>query len=179
MLRIPTVAMVALLAAIPTAAAVVDFTGMAGQQMFSFSQSGANFSPTPSDILTFTDDRICGESFKGGCQGLTVQFDAPVTDFQVTAYDDFSMIPGSFLLLRGGAYYFNAPLIGDGNPLTPEFYDFSGYGAFDSVTFFTAQRFDDFSFTTAGVPEPASWAMLMAGFGLVGAIARRRKRATA
>lgn len=26
----------------------------------------------------------------------------------------------------------------------------------------------------AGVPEPASWAMLIAGFGLVGAIARRR-----
>jgi PEP-CTERM motif len=27
---------------------------------------------------------------------------------------------------------------------------------------------------TGGVPEPASWAMLIAGFGLVGAVARRR-----
>lgn len=27
----------------------------------------------------------------------------------------------------------------------------------------------------AGVPEPASWAMLIAGFGLVGAVARRRR----
>jgi hypothetical protein len=38
------------------------------------------------------------------------------------------------------------------------------------------------AFTTGGggaVPEPASWAMLIAGFGLVGAMARRRKAALA
>ena len=29
-----------------------------------------------------------------------------------------------------------------------------------------------------GVPEPSSWAMMIAGFGLVGAMARRRKTAT-
>jgi len=36
-------------------------------------------------------------------------------------------------------------------------------------------------FTNSGsvVPEPASWAMLIAGFGLVGAVARRRRAATA
>jgi hypothetical protein len=37
-------------------------------------------------------------------------------------------------------------------------------------------------FTSSGgavVPEPASWAMLIAGFGLVGAVARRRRAATA
>jgi hypothetical protein len=32
---------------------------------------------------------------------------------------------------------------------------------------------------TAAVPEPSSWAMLIAGFGLVGAVARRRAAATA
>jgi hypothetical protein len=31
---------------------------------------------------------------------------------------------------------------------------------------------------TPGVPEPASWAMLIAGFGLVGAVARRRRQVT-
>ena len=30
----------------------------------------------------------------------------------------------------------------------------------------------------AAVPEPATWAMMIAGFGLVGGIARRRSRAT-
>jgi hypothetical protein len=32
---------------------------------------------------------------------------------------------------------------------------------------------------TAAVPEPASWAMLIVGFGMVGAVARRRKTAVA
>ncbi|WP_017668364.1 PEPxxWA-CTERM sorting domain-containing protein [Sandarakinorhabdus sp. AAP62] len=44
-------------------------------------------------------------------------------------------------------------------------------------------EFDDFAATLApgldpdvsGVPEPASWAMLIAGFGLVGAVSRRRR----
>ncbi len=38
--------------------------------------------------------------------------------------------------------------------------------------------YDDFSIGTPGavnsVPEPASWAMMVAGFGLVGAMTRRR-----
>jgi hypothetical protein len=35
------------------------------------------------------------------------------------------------------------------------------------------------SFTNAAVPEPASWAMLIAGFGLTGAAMRRRRAAIA
>jgi hypothetical protein len=31
-------------------------------------------------------------------------------------------------------------------------------------------------FTTAAVPEPSSWAMLIAGFGIVGATMRRRRQ---
>jgi hypothetical protein len=38
---------------------------------------------------------------------------------------------------------------------------------------------DNFSLSAAAVPEPASWAMLIAGFGLVGAVARRRRTAIA
>ena len=34
-------------------------------------------------------------------------------------------------------------------------------------------------FTVGAVPEPASWAMLIAGFGLVGAVARRRRAVAA
>lgn len=33
----------------------------------------------------------------------------------------------------------------------------------------------DFSFGTAGVPEPAQWALLIGGFGMVGRVARRRR----
>jgi hypothetical protein len=38
-----------------------------------------------------------------------------------------------------------------------------------------AFEYDTFAITTGGVPEPASWAMLIAGFGLVGAALRRRR----
>lgn len=38
---------------------------------------------------------------------------------------------------------------------------------------------DDISLSTVTVPEPASWAMLIAGFGLVGMAARRRRRIAA
>lgn len=33
------------------------------------------------------------------------------------------------------------------------------------------------SFTTTAVPEPATWAMMMVGFGMIGAVARRRRAA--
>ena len=38
-------------------------------------------------------------------------------------------------------------------------------------TFVSEVTFDG----TAGIPEPATWAMMIAGFGLVGAAARRRR----
>ena len=57
-------------------------------------------------------------------------------------------------------------------------------GSFTSVTFFgTAPNdgidFDDLAFHAAGdvVPEPASWALLIVGFGLTGAAMRRRAQA--
>lgn len=37
----------------------------------------------------------------------------------------------------------------------------------------------DFSFQVGGVPEPASWAMLIVGFGVVGLASRRRQMAVA
>jgi len=42
------------------------------------------------------------------------------------------------------------------------------------LSFFSAGPSDP-SFDPGGIPEPSSWAMLIAGFGLVGAVARRRK----
>jgi hypothetical protein len=47
------------------------------------------------------------------------------------------------------------------------------YFGFDNVAF------GDAASTTPGIPEPATWAMLIAGFGLVGSAARRRRVALA
>ena len=46
----------------------------------------------------------------------------------------------------------------------------------ETATFWLTEGYARFSILTA-VPEPASWAMLIAGFGLVGAAARRRTAA--
>jgi hypothetical protein len=52
-------------------------------------------------------------------------------------------------------------------------------GAVFNPSAYEAGAYDAFSIGTAGaVPEPASWAMLIAGFGLTGA-AMRRRRSTA
>lgn len=57
---------------------------------------------------------------------------------------------------------------------------FSGLGAYEAFLFF--QHIDDDdgyrinSLTTSAVPEPASWAMMLGGFGLVGGAVRRSRR---
>jgi hypothetical protein len=50
----------------------------------------------------------------------------------------------------------------------------SNYTTFAGPGYATAFMDPIVSFS-AGVPEPASWAMMIAGFGLVGAAARRRR----
>jgi PEP-CTERM motif len=68
------------------------------------------------------------------------------------------------------------------------YYGFSG-GGFDEVrlqsnfnnvfnpTAFEAFAVDDIALSVSAVPEPAAWAMMLAGFGLAGAAMRRRRTA--
>lgn len=51
---------------------------------------------------------------------------------------------------------------------------FTGLSAEDRTSFI-----DDVALSVAAVPEPSTWAMLIIGFGMVGAAARRRKAAVA
>ena len=62
-------------------------------------------------------------------------------------------------------------------------YSFSGLGTFRGITFRNntdsfGVRFQNFSYNSVtgggGIPEPASWAMMIAGFGLAGTAMRRR-----
>lgn len=53
-------------------------------------------------------------------------------------------------------------------------------GAVDHIAFgFNGGPSVNFDFAVAGVPEPASWALMIGGFGLVGAVARRRRAVAA
>ena len=53
------------------------------------------------------------------------------------------------------------------------------YGFNVSASNFDSARTNNGTLTIAAVPEPTSWAMLIAGFGLTGAAMRRRRTALA
>jgi PEP-CTERM motif len=61
--------------------------------------------------------------------------------------------------------------------------NFSGIASYATIDFTlpSTTRFfiDNFTLNTAAVPEPASWALMIAGFGLVGGAMRRRGATTA
>ncbi len=52
-------------------------------------------------------------------------------------------------------------------------------GGTPGLGFYGQTRIDNFSDGAAAVPEPATWAMLIAGFGLAGSLLRRRRAALA
>lgn len=58
-------------------------------------------------------------------------------------------------------------------------YEYDFFGNQLNVMTFPDSQILYSSIDVAAVPEPASWAMLIAGFGLVGAVARRRREAIA
>ncbi|MDB5453794.1 MAG: hypothetical protein JWO33_2372, partial [Caulobacteraceae bacterium] len=43
----------------------------------------------------------------------------------------------------------------------------------------TSEYFDNVSLDVAAVPEPATWAMMIAGFGMIGGAMRHRRRTPA
>lgn len=110
--------------------------------------------------------------------GLVFTFASPITawgaDFAALQNDIFRTI-----IIAGGVTL--TPPVKAGN--VRSFYGFVSDVAFTTVTFAgsTGDGFsiDNVSFGGAAVPEPASWAMLIAGFALVGATARRRRFARA
>lgn len=64
-------------------------------------------------------------------------------------------------------------VVGDGSATTRTG---SGQMFVHDVLFETAPAANSLPTTAAAVPEPSSWALLLAGFGLTGALARRRRR---
>ena len=74
----------------------------------------------------------------------------------------------------------NCPGLGGFCPFSPIGVAFAGTAK--SVSFAGVANqivFDDITFgavTPGGVPEPAAWAMMLAGFGLVGSAMRRREK---
>ena len=130
----------------------------------------------------YTDDGVtnalCSRTAGSfGCESdLTVSFAAPVSGFGVTVAGAHSTAAtiNAFALLADGS---SETIVFDGfAPLTTKVLTF-GSRQIRSVTFSTTDpqgfNFDDFTFGAA-VPEPATWALMIAGFGFTGMALRRR-----
>lgn len=81
------------------------------------------------------------------------------------------------LLLLG-----TADIIANGTPNSPDLIDLTAFSGItrieiSNVTDLVGLGFDDFRFTSSSaVPEPATWAMMLLGFGAMGVAIRRRRR---
>lgn len=89
------------------------------------------------------------------------------------AFDISGNLTGSTTITMGSGY---------------NIYNLAGLGTFKGLTFLnnndnSGVRFQNFSFNSVAggggaVPEPATWAMMLTGFGAMGVYLRRRRRAT-
>lgn len=95
----------------------------------------------------------------------------------IDAYNTVSFYSGATLVASfTGDQVPAAPADGSqGNPVNNRRVTFDFQGAsVDRVQFASSQNSFELDTVTAAVPEPASWALLVVGFGLVGVSARRR-----
>jgi PEP-CTERM motif len=134
--------------------------GNGGQINFFYS-----FTPTVNAILNLTSNVSVQGGNPFGFQGFVLRTNDNAVLGQFNAINPTTSGSATVELNRGILYTLtieNASNIG---------------GALPSI--FNGSTLGEFSFSIAGaaVPEPATWAMMLAGFGFVGAASRRRKAA--
>ena len=131
--------------------------------------------PTGTDLITLN---------AGGTKQFT--FAAPIKDVYIafTSWNGNSpTFSAPFTVVSQGCGYwgcgsFNPNMASDGFYTSAEVHGVLKFaGTFTSITFTdTDENWHGLTIgTTGAVPEPTSWAMLIAGFGLTGAVLRRRR----
>lgn len=157
----------------------------------SFTDSGATFTATGATTVfeisafnktwgTAGPQILCPRTATINCGGdFNLTFAAPVSAMQFYFTGDDGTSPLSVQAWLGGILLGTVSVNGDGDPHTAQLVDLSGFGNLDElkVTGGANDRdglgYDDFSFV-ASVPEPSTWAMMLLGFGAIGAAVRRR-----
>lgn len=167
-----------------------------------FGSSGSDFDSckTASSSNSFaTGTQLSASDYTGGCTGgFTVAIDTAaktitLNDFQFgnyqTGYLDITGITETTITGLSTISYaglFDPNFYGDPSkygaiPMPALSFTsdsigivFSSYGHYPDQFTYGQSGQAVFSYSTAAVPEPATWVMLLAGFGLIGVAARRR-----
>jgi PEP-CTERM motif len=156
--------------------APATFSSIAGSQILTTAQ---NFN-------TSLPNFIC--SGRGGAincvDPVLVAFSTAVSNLKFTAVgDNNSGVNGLVKVFNGATLLGTQNILGDANPGTNFLVDLSGFGPLTGIEITTTDAaglgYDDFIFDigAAAVPEPTTWAMMLAGFGAIGGLLRRRKSA--
>lgn len=108
-----------------------------------------------------------------GQQAAALIFGGSAADYVISTEGDAINHQAWYLVLG-----FEDTVFNDAHDATDFFgFDISAYGHDDTLT--GASRFVNYAYKddglTGGVPEPATWALMIAGFGLAGAGLRRRR----
>lgn len=177
----------AVLSARPGLAETVTFENLTSglQAPGSISYPGVTFSSS-SGLFSVnagsTGNALC--AFQDDCSGtLIIDFTRPASNLRFNFSGDDA---ASELGFEGESTTaaFRGRIFADGDPVTQEIFNLSIVPNITQLIVFSNDPggviFDNFSFDTAvaGVPEPATWAMMIGGFGLIGSAMRRRRVST-
>jgi hypothetical protein len=154
--------------------APATFSSIAGSQILTTAQSLG--SSTPNFICSGVGTQInCVDP-------VFVAFSSAVTNLRFTAVGDNNVgVNGAVRVFNGATLLGTQNIIGDGVFSTPYLVNLTSFGALTRIEITTTDGgglgYDDFMFDIGGgaVPEPTTWAMMLAGFGAVGGLLRRRK----
>lgn len=154
-----------------------------------FVAGGATFSsPVGLRVLTatgFYDRALCPHTIFACVGILTIDFASPVNGLSFDVYQIDTTALLTLNITSGGTVTTRSLTLPEG--IGPRRVSLDGLTAItrlsmDGTTDEEGYLYDNFNFTVGGaaaVPEPASWALLLTGFGLAGTAIRRRRAATA
>lgn len=147
-----------------------------------FSSSGGNVNIVSSQPnIGFGLNFLCTASGSINCTGETVlDFTSKVSNLSLWAVgSNDAGVTAKVDVFTNGAYTATQDITTNGIFNTPNFVDLTAYHNVTSIRLYGITDggglgWDNFEFTSA-VPEADSYAMLLAGLGVVGLMARRRK----
>ena len=166
---------------------IVDLTGN-----FFTNTLGSNLAATPAFRVLIQDDSVRSELIWEGAYNNSTGLGAGSADVGDRFYQFVAGSGSTLDPTAPGAYLFNT-LAGWGNTYSSNAFVSglsigvgsgagSGFNAnVDNLAFTTdlgTTRYNFAEASAAAVPEPASWAMMIGGFGLVGGSLRRKRKVT-